>query len=266
MIAMLAFVLCGCGEPQPDPTTPEGVADSCEGGLAEVDGTCVVLQHALDVLIFRTTNGPYASTCVQRITSDDPGIDQAVIAESGGCRVIDTERYGPPNFEAAPREPGVSLVRGDDVVPIDEAELFESCLERRTAPDGFFDYGGAITARFDGSSTIPPFDNEIDVPADPGFTRGPVVADGPLEFTWTDDGAESALVVIAEFPVQIVCPVAPAAGRFEVPGELMAMLPDSDPPGLEPLTSIRLRNRVVLPFPAADAVVTLTADAYQSAF
>ena len=120
----------------------------------------VVLRNALDVLLFRTSNEPYASVCTKTIISDDPGVEQAVLAESGTCRVIDTEQYGAANFEPAPREAGVdesaatrglrrscpdaatgsiwrsAATRGHDGVGLTQPSAASGALPHREAYDG----------------------------------------------------------------------------------------------------------------------------------
>lgn len=259
------MVLGGCSNVD---ETNNGTSASagCEGGLVEVDGECTLLENTMEVLVFRTTTTPYVSTCTRRIISEDPGVDEAVIAESGPCRVIDTDMYGAPNTEPGALEPGVAVERDGIRVAIDEEQLFESCMSRSTIPDGFFDFGGEVSAEFGGNDLIPEFAASVLIPADPKFERSPVVDGEPITFRWTPNPGQSVRIVVAEFPVQIVCEANPAAGKLDVPADFVAMLPESDPPGLEPITSIRVRNQTVLAHTERDAAITLGAEAYQSQF
>lgn len=161
------LVLAACSPPDDlnNEDIDMGVIDTtyepgCEGGLVEVDGDCVAMTNALEVLLFGSDQ-PTAQVCARTYTSDDPGIAQAVVAEQGPCRVIDVEQYGPLNYEPAEREPGVSVARGDESVDVDEADLFDSCVERRSLPDGFIAFGADYAVSFGGSDAVPAFTSDV---------------------------------------------------------------------------------------------------------
>lgn len=253
---------------QPDAGGPDAVqvVIGCEGGLVEIDGECVALTHGLDVLLFRAPAEPSARTCARTFISDDPGINEAVVASSANCRVFDTDRYGPLNYEPAPRVNTVSVTADGGILLVNEAELFDSCVERRTVSADFFTYGGEFAIGFPGNDVIPPFEETLVIPSNPTFSRGAVVDGEPLLFTWTPTAADSVQATLSSGAINIVCQASTDAGRLEVPADLMALLPEPEPPRTEPFTSIRLRNEIVIPFIAEDARAILTADTYQSTF
>lgn len=265
------FAACSPSDDNADPDTDMGVIDTeyergCEGGLVEVDGECVAMSNALEVLLFRSQNDPTAQVCARTYTSDDPGIEQAVVAERGVCRVFDTDLYGPLNYAPATRESGVLVARDDDSIVVDEAEIFDSCVERRDAPDGFFAYGTEFRVSFDGNGAVPAFDDAITIPEDPGFERSPLVEGEPVVFSWAPSVADEVIVFFSEGTINVVCQASAGLGRLEVPADFVSMLPEPEPPQEEVFSSIRLRNRSVIVFADDDAAVTLTADTYQSAF